>query len=240
MTDNAAPGSATGNIISSNNDSAAGNSLQSNSSEPVTIAMLERLAVGWILLNNVYSTDNAPQSKNNSQPLPIELLDNAVDRLDALVAKHFQEGAGELSDDAHHQATPGAPFQGLRHRDDNGDFNMRSKLSALNEYMDTIPSVSADSVFLRNMIRSSDLAMEKLTREAQHYSPQLLEVLATDVMMDCMVKEDPSLISIFDSDYLGQYTEAKNRAQAAAALADKKMEEKPAPTEKDVSKAMEG
>ncbi|KAJ5973559.1 hypothetical protein N7481_010769 [Penicillium waksmanii] len=177
MADNATPGSAAGNVTSSNNDSAAG---------------------------------NAPEREDNPQPLTADMLDKAADRLDILVAKHFQEDAGKLPDDAHDQAAPDVPYLGLRDRDDNGDFKIRDKLSALDEYLATIHSIKGGTTI----------------------PARAPEAIATNAMIENMMKEDPSLTSNFESGYLRQITETKNRVQAAVAWQNKKMEE-------DQSEAME-
>ncbi|KAJ5408742.1 hypothetical protein N7509_002625 [Penicillium cosmopolitanum] len=196
-------------------------------------------AAGNATANNDGAAGNTPESENNPQLLTADMLNKAVGRLDIIVAKHFQGGADKLPDDAHHQAAPDAPYLGLRDSDDNGDFKLRDKISALDEYLATIPSMSADRAFLQDMMRTYDLSMENLAQEAQHYPLELRGAIATNAMLEKMMEEDPSITSNFDSEYLKKITETKTRFQAAVACQDKKIAEKSAPMEEDQSEAME-
>ncbi|CAI7654060.1 unnamed protein product [Penicillium pancosmium] len=174
-------------------------------------------AAGNATAKNDGAAGNAPESENNPQLLTADMLDKAVDRLDILVAKRFQEDTGKLPEDTHHQAD--VPYLGFLHRDDNGDFKLRDKLSACDEYLATIPSMSADRAFLQNMMRTYDLSMENLAQEAQPYPLELREAIATNAMMENMMKEEPSITSNFD--------------KAAVSRENKKVEEKSAPMEED-------
>jgi hypothetical protein len=91
-------------------------------------------AAGNATANNDSAAGNAPESENNSQLLAADMLDKAVDKLDILVAKHFQEGASKLPDDARHQIAPDFPLYDAIQPDE-----AKGYLQAFDEFMAANP-----------------------------------------------------------------------------------------------------